>query len=64
VTVAVELDLARKDRRALERMVRQYDHERVDAVWWYVAPQRVDRTRAIVTGLDAQDRIEVRPWGQ
>ena len=64
VTVAVELDLARKDRRALERMVRQYDHERVDAVWWYVAPHRVERTRALVTELDAQDRIDVRPWGQ
>jgi hypothetical protein len=64
VTVAVELDLARKDRRALERMVRQYDHERVDVVWWYVAPDRVERTRAMVAELDAQDRVEVRPWGQ
>ena len=62
VTVAVELDLTRKDRRALERMVRQYDHERVDAVWWYVTANRVDRTQEIVARLDADDRVEVRPW--
>jgi hypothetical protein len=61
-TVALELDLARKDRRALERMVRQYDHEDIDVVWWYVAPGRVERTTEIVRSLDAQDRIEVRPW--
>ncbi len=64
VSVAVELDMARKDRRALERMVRQYDHERVDAVWWYVAPDRVERTKALVVALDAQDRIDVRPWAR
>lgn len=60
--VAVELDLARKDRRALERMIHQYDHEDVDAVWWYVAPARVQRTQALVRELDADDRIEVRAW--
>lgn len=62
VTVAVELDLTRKDRRAMERMVRQYDYETVDRVWWYVTPARVDRTRALVRELRADDRIEVRAW--
>lgn len=62
VTVAVELDLTRKDRRAMERMVRQYDYERVDRVWWFVTPARLDRTRALVRELRADDRIEVRAW--
>ncbi len=61
-TVAVELDLSRKDRRAMERMVHQYDRERVDAVWWYVTAGRADRIRALVRELDADDRIEVREW--
>jgi hypothetical protein len=61
-TVAVELDLSRKDRRAMERMVHQYDRERVDAVWWYVTAGRVDRIRRLVRELDADDRIEVRAW--
>lgn len=62
VTVAVELDLTRKDRRAMERMVRQYDYETVDRVWWYVTPARLERTRALVRELRAADRIEVRAW--
>jgi hypothetical protein len=62
VSVAIELDLSRKDRRALERVIHQYDHEDVDIVWWYVAANRVQRTRAIVRELAAEDRIEVRPW--
>lgn len=62
VTVAVELDLTRKDRRAMERMVRQYDYETVDRVWWYVTPARLERTCALVRELRADDRIEVRVW--
>jgi hypothetical protein len=62
LTVAVELDLARKDRRAMERMVRQYDYERVDRVWWFVTPARLDRTRALVRELRAEERIEVKEW--
>lgn len=62
MTVAVELDLTRKDRRAMERMVRQYDRERVDCVWWYVTSARLERTRALVRELRADDRIEVREW--
>ncbi|HEX5309264.1 MAG TPA: hypothetical protein VFW38_09325 [Solirubrobacteraceae bacterium] len=62
VTVAVELDLTRKDRRAMERMVRQYDYERVDRVWWFVTLARLDRTRALVRELRAEDRIEVKAW--
>jgi hypothetical protein len=60
--VAVELDLTRKDRRAMERMVRQYDREKVDRVWWYVTPARLERTRALVRELRADDRIEVFEW--
>jgi hypothetical protein len=62
MTVAVELDLTRKDRRAMERMVRQYDYENVDRIWWYVTPPRVERTRELVRELRADDRIEVRVW--
>jgi hypothetical protein len=62
MSVAVELDLTRKDRRTMERIVRQYDRESVDRVWWYVAPARFERTRALVRELRAEDRIEVREW--
>jgi len=61
-TIAVELDLTRKDRRALERMIGQYDHEKVDAVWWYVTPGRVERTREVVKAMRADDRIQVLEW--
>lgn len=61
-TVAVELDLSRKDRRTLDSMIRAYDHEKVDAVWWYVAPKRVKGIEKLVKSLNADDRIEVRPW--
>lgn len=61
-TVAVELDLSRKDRRVMEHMIRQYDREKVDRVWWYVTPARLERTRALVHKLRADDRIEVREW--
>jgi hypothetical protein len=62
-TVAIELDLTRKDRRAMDRMVRQYDHENdIAKVWWYVMPGRVERTRALVSELNAEDRFEVRQW--
>jgi hypothetical protein len=62
-TVAIELDLSRKDRRAAERMIRQYDHESdIDKVWWYVMPGRVERTRTLVSDFNAEDRFEVRQW--
>lgn len=61
-TVAIELDVSRKDRRAMERMVRQYDREVVDRVWWFVRPVQVERTRQLVHELHADDRIEVRQW--
>jgi hypothetical protein len=61
-TVAVELDLSRKDRRAMERMIRQYDRERVDQIWWYVTPPRVGRITQFVREWNADDRIEVRVW--
>jgi hypothetical protein len=62
-SIAVELDLTRKDRRTIERMIGAYDHERdVDAVWWYVAPGRVKGVSNMVRSRKADDRIEVRPW--
>lgn len=61
--VAVELDLTRKDRRAMERMILQYDQvDGIDAVWWYVLPVRVERTRNVIRDLAAEDRFEVREW--
>jgi hypothetical protein len=61
-TVALELDLSRKDARAMERMIRQYDREPVDRIWWYVTPARVERTRAFVKKMQADDRVEVIEW--
>jgi hypothetical protein len=61
-TVAVELDLSRKDARTMEQMIRQYNRERVDKIWWYVTKDRVDNVRRIVRRLRADDRIEVRAW--
>jgi hypothetical protein len=61
--VALELDITRKDRRALENMVHRYDQEPdIDAVWWYTLGFRVERTQAVVRDLAAQDRFEVREW--
>lgn len=60
--IAVELDLSRKDKRAMERMVRQYDREKVDRIWWFVTPNRLERTRDFVKSLHADDRIEVLQW--
>jgi hypothetical protein len=63
LTVAVELDLTRKDRRALERIIDQYDEEPdVDAIWWYVPDVRVQRIKDLVAQQRAQRRIDVRPW--
>lgn len=61
-TVAVELDVSRKDGRAMVRMVHQYDRENVDRVLWFVRTVRVERARQIVRELRADDRIEVRAW--
>jgi hypothetical protein len=62
MTVALELDLSRKDRRAMETMIARYDHVAVDVVWWYVKPARLDRVRALVAELGAEDRFKVLPW--
>lgn len=61
-TIAVELDISRKDRRALERMIRQYDRELVDKVWWYVIPSRVERMTKFIEEMRAERRFEIRPW--
>jgi hypothetical protein len=61
-TIAIELDLTRKDRRTLDGMIRAYDHEKVNAIWWYVTPGRVAGIEKVVRSLKADDRIEVRRW--
>lgn len=61
-TIAVELDISRKDRREMERMITAYDYEKVDRVWWYVTPERMERVQEVVRALRAERRIEVRPW--
>lgn len=63
-TVAVELDLSRKDRRTRERMILQYDQEPdVSEVWWFVTPPRVDATQSVVRELRADNRIKVFGYG-
>jgi len=63
-TVAIELDLSRKDRREQERIVRAYYQERdVSEVWWFVRPTRVDATKAVVRSLRADDRFKVFTYG-
>ena len=61
-TIAIEVDTSRKDRRAIERIITAYDYEKVDGVWWYVTPPRVERVQDVVRSLRAERRIEVRPW--
>jgi hypothetical protein len=61
-TVAIELDLSRKDGRAMRRMISQYEREPVKEVWWYVTPARVDRITEFVRKEDAADFFEVRAW--
>jgi hypothetical protein len=63
-TIAIELDLSRKDRRAMERMVLAYDQEPgVTEIWWYVQPTRVDAAKAVVIDLRADDRFKVFKHG-
>jgi hypothetical protein len=62
-SIAIELDLSRKDRRALERMVAAYDHEPdFDRIWWYVREVRLQRIKEFVAEQRAENRIEVRGW--
>jgi hypothetical protein len=63
-TVAVELDLSRKERRVMASMIRQYDREpHVSEVWWYVPRTRVDAAKQVVAELRAEDRFKVYPHG-
>ncbi len=60
--IAVELDLSRKDARAMERMIRDYDREDVDRVWWFVTPERLQRTREFVKEMHHESRVQVFKW--
>lgn len=60
--VAVELDMSRKDVRAMERMLRAYDREAIDRLWWFVAPHRVARVRDFVRDMHRDDRVQVFAW--
>jgi hypothetical protein len=62
LTIAIELDLTRKDQRALERIVSAYAYERFDRVWWFVKPFRAERMRTIVRAMQAENRMEVHEW--
>jgi hypothetical protein len=60
-TVAIELDLSRKDHATWEHIISAYRFDKeVDQVWWYVTPGRIERARLIVARCEAADRIEVR----
>jgi hypothetical protein len=60
--VAIEVDLARKDRRTVEAILHQYAFETYDLVWWFVPPQRFDRMREIVEAAGPR-RVQVRTHG-
>lgn len=60
--IAVELDTSRKDARVMERMIRAYDREPVDRVWWFVTPERVQRIRDFVKDMQREDRVQVFKW--
>jgi hypothetical protein len=60
--IAVELDMSRKDARAMERMLREYDRETVDRVWWFVSADRLQRTRQFVKEMRRENRVQVFQW--
>ncbi|HLI60770.1 MAG TPA: hypothetical protein VKV21_14005 [Solirubrobacteraceae bacterium] len=62
LVVAVELDLTRKDRWTLQRLIRAYDRDlTIDQVWWYVTPGSVPRFQEIVRSLRVEHRVIVKP---
>jgi hypothetical protein len=61
ISVAVELDLSRKDRRALESIIDRYNQMSFDTVWWYVKEERVEAVAAVVRALASEKRFEVLP---
>lgn len=62
LTVAVELDRTAKRETQMRAIVRQYQGQQFDAVWWYVRPRSVARITDIIKRLRADDFIEVRAW--
>lgn len=59
--VAVELDLSRKDRRALESIIDRYHKMSFDKIWWYVKDERVGAVTAVVKELASENQFEVLP---
>jgi hypothetical protein len=62
VVIAVELALSRKDARKMEQMLRAYDREAIDRLWWFVAPHRVARIREFVRSMHRENRVQVFKW--
>jgi hypothetical protein len=60
--VAVELDLTSKRTLLLERILRAYQQEQYDRVWWYVLPGAVARLSRLVKEQRSDDSVDVRPW--
>ena len=61
LSVAIELDLSRKDRSALESIIDRYNKMTFDKVWWYVKEERVEAVQAVVKRLASEKRFEVLP---
>jgi hypothetical protein len=61
VTIAIELDLSNKDRRAMQTMIERYRRMSFDKVWWYVKAARVEAVQDLVQALRVHDRFEVIP---
>jgi hypothetical protein len=62
VVVAVELDLTAKRTKEFERILRAYEHERYDRIWWYVRPAVLHRLATLVKQRRADDFVDVRAW--
>jgi hypothetical protein len=60
--VAIELDLSHRREKTVEAIIKAYNAERYDAVWWYVLPGREERITEIVRRKKVADFIEVRTW--
>jgi hypothetical protein len=59
--IAIELDLTSKRTRDAERIIRSYQYEKIDKVWWYcMSPEIANRINDTVRRRQADDFIQVR----